>query len=292
MSPPIRPHSRRLQQTIQSLQESISSPDGRRSGRGRNYHDIHISGSGRNHFGDNYFGDPTLVASLENLSGRLEEMATAPQVDRLVSLVEKIKIVSSDSEPMNNDPAIFPINVYPSVESSNQQITSLSLSQLTKVFFQRLFEALRTELNALLLMLLWTIPNFRTFVRTLATFARQPSMLLDSNISFVDALNREVSLPHQFFGKWPYMLAHLQCQFTGMPGEAYIANNDFDLFRESRGPQYATRIPLDQWEDFVTPGTRIFMSILLEDMASSPQTCPYCLHSWQETMSIGKWSKW
>jgi hypothetical protein len=78
---------RELQQTIEALQGSLSGSNGRHYGRGHDYNNTHVSGSGRNHFGDNYYGDPTLVASLDGFSRRLDEMASARQVDRLMSQV-------------------------------------------------------------------------------------------------------------------------------------------------------------------------------------------------------------
>jgi hypothetical protein len=287
------PSLRGLQQTIQSLQESISSPDGRRSGRGRDYHDINISGSGRNHFGDNYYGDPTLVASLDGLSRRLDEMASARQVDRLTLLVENFKIISS---PRLEVPSV---NTNPIVQSyNNQPSTSPPLAQHTKSWTQCFLETLLTRLNALLVMLLWTIPAFQRLARTLTTLIRSPNMLLDSNITFVDALNRDFSLPYQQFRYWPVVSAWLQCQFRDCPGTLRIAHNRFAVFKEMRGSGRGVMIPFDEWEQMIRPGQRVLMSMYIgwEDSTQGHwplrNVCPSCGFRDSRTLDAYVWTNW
>jgi hypothetical protein len=281
-----------LQQTIESLQGSLSSSNGRHYGRGHAYNDIHVSGSGRNHFGDNYYGDPTLVASLDGLSRRLDDMASARQVDRLLSLVENSKIMSS---PRLEVPSV---NTHPMIQScNNQQSISSPLAQHVKSGIQSFLETLLTKLNALLVILLLTIPAFQTFARTMATFIRSPNMLLDSNITFVDALNRETSLQYQQFRYWPVVSAWLEFQFRDCPGALLIPKKRFAIFKDMSSSSRGIMIPFDQWERMVFPGHRVLMSMDIGHhvtTTSSPtgNFCPSCALPASRSTHVSFWTKW
>ena len=115
-------------------------------------------------------------------------------------------------------------------------------------------------------------------------------MLLDSNIMVVDALNRQFSLPYEHFRRWPLMLAHLQCEFKGLPGESHISRNKFGLFRAAKRPQNEVMIPFEQWENSVFPGDRFLMSIDIEQL--NLNKCPSCGCSLLDVKLIPAFSEW
>jgi hypothetical protein len=230
------------------------------------------------------------------MSKKLDATAGMLQIGQLVSIGEDIRVTLPQDVALTrtiHDNTSGPCTTMSaSVQTLTPQTTRLSAKELTKLLLQCLLETSRAKLNALLAMLLWTIPAFRAFIRFLNTLARQPSMLLDSNITLIDALNREVSLPYQWFRKWPHMLAHLQYQFKGTPGEDFVSNNNFHMFRVSGRLQSDARIPVRQWEDFVSPGIRIAMSMLLGFEHLKPFTCPVCLHTLGPERDRREWIQW
>ena len=285
-----------LQRTVDILQERLHGPGKRHTGPGHYYNNIQNSG-GYSHYGDKYFFNSAPPSALiEAMSKKLDATAGVLQIGQVIAIGDDLKgmlpqgvaftCVETDkaSEPSTARSA----DVQPLIPQS----TELSATELTKLLLQCLLELSRKKLNAILAMLLWTIPAFRAFIRSLNTFARHPSTLLDSNITLIDALNREVSLPYQWFRKWPHMLAHLQYEFKGTPGEGFVSNNDFHMFRLSRRSQSDAMIPVGKWEDFVRPRTRIAMSMLLGFERLNPFTCPICGHALRLNSDRDGWNQW
>lgn len=285
-----------LQRIIEDLQEHLHGPVKRHIGPGHHFNNITISG-GSCQNGDKYFfhGAPPSVL-IEAVSKKLDATAGVLQIGQVTAIGEDLKgmlpqgvaFTCVETDKVSEPSTARSVDVQPSIPQS----TELSATELTKLLLQCLLELSRRKLNAILAMLRWTIPAFRAFIRSLNAFARQPSMLLDSNITLIDALNREVSLPYQWFRKWPHMLAHLQYEFKGTPGEDFVSNNDFHMFRVSRRSQSDAMIPLEQWEDFVRPGIRIAMSMLLGFERLNPFTCPICVHALRLNTDRNGWNQW
>jgi hypothetical protein len=142
----------------------------------------------------------------------------------------------------------------------------------------------------MMMMLLVSSRSLQILVRSAKTIIRSPSMLLDSNITLVDALNRELSLPYEHFRHWPVVLARLQCEFIGLPGESYIAKKRFGLFRAAKKPENEVMIPFDRWERSVFPGNRVVMSIDVDQFDANQ--CPSCGCALREIPLIPVFSKW
>ena len=190
-----------MQRIIETLQEHSHDPGKHHVRPGHNYNNIQNS-SGHSHYGDKYFFNGALpIALIEAMANKLDGTASMQHIGRALPIGEDSRDVSPQgvafAHVVNDNTPGPSANVQPLAP----QTTDLSATELTKLLLQRLLEPSRQKLHAILAMLLWTIPAFRVFVRTLNTIARQPSMLLDSNITLIDALNREVSLPYQWFRK-------------------------------------------------------------------------------------------
>lgn len=285
-----------LQRTVDALQESLHSPVECHAARGHHYQNMQNNG-GCNQYGDRYFfnGAPP-SALIEALSRKLEVTAGILHADQSILIGEDLKIVLPQGLALirvTNDRTPGPsTTISADVQPISPQTTHLSAMELSKLLLQCLLEILRTKLNAALAMLLGTIPAFRSFVRSLTAITRSPSWLLDSNITFVDARSRKVSLPYQWFRKWPHMLAHLQYEFKGTPGESYVSESHFGLFQESSRSRFGQRIPLDQWEDCVRPGTRVVMSMLIDTQRFHPRVCPSCQKVRVTARGMSEWSRW
>jgi len=283
-----------LQRIIEALQEHLHGPGKRHVGPGHHYNNIQNSG-GYSHYGDKYFfnGAPP-VALIEAMAKKLDGTAGMLQIGQVLSIEEDpgdmlprgdalARVVNDNTPgPFANEQPLAP------------QTTQLSAMELTKLLLQCLLELSRTKLNALLAMLLWTIPDFRAFVRSLTVITRLPSMLLHDNITLVDALNREVSLPYQWFREWPHMLAHLQYEFKGTPGELFVSESRFDLFQDSTSSRShsSSRILSDQWEESVSPGIRVVMSMRLDAVKFKSRVCPSCKRLWMTARVTNEWTKW
>ena len=285
-----------LQRIIEALQEHLHGPLKRHIGHGHHFNNIKISG-GSCDMGDKYFfnGAPP-SALIEAMLKKLDATAGMLQIGQVIAIGEDLKgtlpqgiaFTCVETDKVSEPSTARSADVQPSIP----QGTELSATELTKLLLRCLLELSRKKLNAILAMLLWTIPAFRAFIRSLNTFARHPSTLLDSNITLIDALNREVSLPYQWFRKWPHMLAHLQYEFKGTPGEDFVSNNFFHMFCVSGWSQSDAILPVGQWEDFVCPGTRIAMSMLLDFERLSPFTCPICGHALGPNWDRNEWIQW
>ena len=161
-------------------------------------------------------------------------------------------------------------------------------NQLTNMAL--VLDIIRIWLSTMIMMLLMGSRSFQQFVRAAETFIRAPSMLLDSNIRIVDALNREHSLPYEHFRYWPVVLARLQCEFRGLPGESHIMSNKFGLFRAAGRSQNASLISFDDWERSMFPGDRAFMS--MEVGMVYFYRCPLCDCPLEKSTSLSVFREW
>jgi hypothetical protein len=281
------------------------------TGNGNVHQGIQISGSARVHIGESYSYLGVPKASVDKISEEINELATSNQADALQSLLQQMQKKQSDGcsglsvldartqqvldQLRQIAHAIATANGAPSlsINAQNKQprkTTLTSPAPSISANMSSILEILRIWLSAMIMTLLMGSRSFQRFIRSARTFAQSPNMLLGSNIMVVDALRREFSLPYEHFCRWPLMLAHLQCEFKGRPGESYVANLKFGLFRAAKKPQNQVMIPFEQWERSVFPGDRIFMSIDLEQF--DPNECPSCGCALREICLNPVFSEW
>ena len=277
-----------------------------------------------------------LASAVADLSGKLNNTATQDQANGLSALVEDTKAEQSNGtaalSTLAENSVKEMIELKKIAESSNIMLATLmqripphltgsiirssgrvmndanqshgfpgtDLSQpMSSVFVWRgLLEALRRSVNAILLVFLWFGPAFQLCLRTLNNMPRSPTMLLDSNITFVDVLDREFSLQYQQFRYWPAVLAFLQCQFRDCPGALRITHEQFGLFREMKATGRGVVIPSDEWQQTVRPGQRVLMSMAIGrgdfmGMGWPDQIiCPSCGFTEPCSMNRLIWNKW
>jgi hypothetical protein len=222
----------------------------------------------------------SLASALTGLSGALDDTATKDQTNGLATLIEDIKRTAESSNLMlttliDRTPNLSgrdvqaPTRIRTTATSISKDLhqpqrssgTNLSRRISPNTAWRCLLEALRRALGGILLFFLWLNPTFQLCLRSINTISRFPTMLLDSNITFVDALNREFSLPYQHFRYWPVVSAFLACQFRDCPGTLRITHSRFAVFKEMKTTERGVMIPFEEWEQMVGPGQRVLMSM-------------------------------
>lgn len=211
-------------------------------------------------------------------------------------LIMLVNQLPSGSAAASHDTAFLAHNItnqrQPSPEASASQ--SISLDSI----LQCLLEALRYSLNAVLLCLLYATPLFQACFQNINSISRAPRTLLDSNITFVDALNREFSLQYQQFRYWPVVSAWLQCQFQGCPGALRIFRGRFAMFKDMKSTGRGVMIPFGDWGRTVGPGQRVLMSMYIGHQHPAQghwplrNACPSCNFVDPRLHRTSIWTKW
>jgi hypothetical protein len=182
--------------------------------------------------------------------------------------------------------------------SSQTSLPPLVSVESVDLVWQSLIATLRHALDAILLFFLWFGPAFQLCLRTLKAMPRSPTMLLDNNILFADALNRKFSLQYEQFRYWPVVSTFLECNFRDCPGALRIAHKRFAVFKEMRSTGRGVMIPFDEWEQMVRPGQRILMSTRIgqEDSTGgywpARNACPSCGVQESRSFDSPVWKKW
>ena len=234
-----------------------------------------------------------MTASLANLAGKVDQNASRDQVNDLAVLVERIKAdqhhdksaISTLIGHGMQDLAEFKqiaeaskcmlvtlINQLPSGSTATSRGTALLAHNITNqrqssakaaashpkalgLILQRLLKVLHRGLNAILLCLLCATPFLQACFRSINSISRAPRMLIDSKLTFVDALNREFSLQFQQFRYLPVVSAWLQRQFQDCPGALRISRGRFAMFKDTRSTGRGAMIPFEDWESTIGPGS-------------------------------------
>jgi hypothetical protein len=294
-----------------SLASAIKAPPQQciMSGNGNMYQGVYVNDGAKAHLGNSYSFLGVPKASVDKLSEKLKELATSRQADALQTLLIETQKKQSDGSTVLSllDSRTGQVleqlrQIARLIATENPSLPkNAKIKRLRRATQERqaanlledlssIIEIIRVWLSTIIMMLLMGSRSVQDFIRSARTLIRPPSMLLDSNIMVIDALNRPFSLPYEHFRRWPLMLAHLQCEFKGLPGESYVANLKFGLFRAAKNPRNQLMIPFEQWERSVFPGDRFLMSIDLEQF--DPNECPSCGSALREVHLIPVFSEW
>lgn len=234
----------------------------------------------------------TLIGQGMQELAELKKIAEASKC-MLVSLVNQLPNLSA---PTSHGTAL-PVHDFTSQRQPSPEASASHSSNLISIL-QRLLEALRHGLNAILLCLLCAMPLLQACFRNINSISRAPRMLLDNNITFVDALNREFSLQYQHFRYWPVVSAWLQCQFQDCPGALRISRGRFAMFKDMRSTGRGVMIPFGDWERSVYPGQRVLMSMYVGHQNPAQghwpldSACPSCGFVDPHLQKKSIWTKW
>lgn len=136
-----------------------------------------------------------------------------------------------------------------------------------------LLERVKLGVKALVVKLLLLLYLVRRAFQMLSATPAAPTMLLDDNILFEDALGRTISLPYAHFRHYPVFIARLQCEFRDLPGERKILRNCYLLFNRRNRCEFVTQ---DTWDSRVQPGAVLGMSIEVDRVHYVGRSCPRC----------------
>ncbi|XTI88870.1 hypothetical protein V2W45_1489621 [Cenococcum geophilum] len=174
-------------------------------------------------------------------------------------------------------------NVNVGMESVMQRLSSLSMgfaSAHTSLVTLRILSSqivgfLRsfpTELRTLLDTVIRT--NMRMYVMLLSIHERvstSPTLLLQSNIQFENALGVTQELPYEWFRSWEIFEGLLKTQFKDAPGACKV---DAGRFRLVHAKRPSVSIDRDTWTQAITPGAEIIMLMIITDIACQLSSCP------------------
>lgn len=252
-----------------------------------------------------------IAASSSGLSATLVKTATKDQIDKMVPLLkvlqsrqdsERIASIARDQEILELRRATAESQrmlvsiaddvlagrassrlLHSDVQTGALQDDVAPDHQSAILHIQTFTNMLREGRNALLFVFLIASPIVQAFMRPLGAIIRNPRLLTDTRITFIDALNRELSLDYEHFCYWPVLLARLQVQFKGLPGEELVARSRFALLAQPERAGKGTLIPTQDWERSIFPGCRIVMSMLVDQQPHHTKTCVNCgSEAWYE----------
>ena len=162
------------------------------------------------------------------------------------------------------------------IEDVSKETTSIQTSLISMrsigeqlLYFIRTFPA---EIRQMLQNVVAT--NMRTYTLLLqiqGDITRPPTMLLQDNIWFEDALGRVRELPYAWFRHWEIFEGMLQAEFRNIPGSRRVREELYDI---SVNSFWGTRIEKDEWSKRVFPGSKVSMSMLAAVPFRKGNRCP------------------
>ena len=162
------------------------------------------------------------------------------------------------------------------IENVSKETTSIQTSLISirsigeqLLYFIRTFPA---EIRQMLQNVVAT--NMRTYTLLLqiqGDITRPPTMLLQDNIWFEDAMGRVRRLPYTWFRHWEVFEAMLQAEFKDMPGSLRVTGG---LYAISEYNKLDNPINKAKWSTTVSPGSKLSMSMLLAAPLRRGNRCP------------------
>ncbi|KAL3421762.1 hypothetical protein PVAG01_05918 [Phlyctema vagabunda] len=108
-------------------------------------------------------------------------------------------------------------------------------------------------------------------LRSQNNIAKVPTMLLESNILFEDALGRTQTLPYEWFRHWDTFEGLLKTEFKGIPGESNVLGGSYHLLDTKNRGQIIRK---EDWSHRVTPGSTVLMSMIMTQLRLRRGVCP------------------
>ena len=114
--------------------------------------------------------------------------------------------------------------------------------------------------------------NFEIYALLLKVQSSMPKQLDNGDqIHFEDVLGRTKTLPYEYFRHWEVFESMLRCDFRGFPGEAKVLQGQYLLLDSTSQKEQIDR---DAWQQRVFPGTRVKMSVLMQNLGATSGFCP------------------
>ena len=114
--------------------------------------------------------------------------------------------------------------------------------------------------------------NIEIYALLLRIQSSMPKQLNNGDqFHFEDVLGRTKNLPYEYFRHWEVFESMLRCEFRGFPGEAKVLQGQYLLLGSTLEKD---QIDKDAWRQRVFPGSRVKMSILMQDLGVTSGFCP------------------
>ena len=114
--------------------------------------------------------------------------------------------------------------------------------------------------------------NIEIYALLLRIQSSMPKQLNNGDqIHFEDVLGRTKTLPYEYFRHWEVFESMLRCEFRGFPGEAKVLQGQYLLMNSTLTKD---KIDRDAWQQRVFPGTRVKMSVLMQNLGATSGLCP------------------
>ncbi|KAI9864391.1 MAG: hypothetical protein M1813_003311 [Trichoglossum hirsutum] len=155
--------------------------------------------------------------------------------------------------------------------TSSIQTSIVSLRNLGGQFIQ-FINTFLAEMRELLQRVLRT--NLQIYYMLLFSqsgMGRSPSLLLQSNIRFEDALGRVRELPYEWFRHWEPFEGLLRAEFKDTPGESKVLEGHYHLIDTGRQGRL---IGKEDWSQSIFPGSTVSMSMILSELRRQRGMCP------------------
>jgi hypothetical protein len=148
-------------------------------------------------------------------------------------------------------------------------LLALSLRELFNLFCK--LEGLFSSPSPLMIGRLYLGPQFLLFLLTFKEMgSRMPKLLLgNSSILFEDVLGRRKYLTVEFFQHYNVFNTFLKESFTGVPGQKYVFNQQYQLTGSNN-----EIVDRKTWQQTVAKRSKVVMSVMLEKMAEEGVSCP------------------
>ena len=129
-------------------------------------------------------------------------------------------------------------------------------------FSEKVLQYLRENMKA----------NMEIYALLLRIQSSMPKQLNNGDqIHFEDVLGRTKTLPYEYFRHWEVFESMLRCEFRGFPGEAKVLQGQYLLMNSTLANDQIDR---DAWQQRVFPGTRVKMSVLMQNLGATSGLCP------------------
>jgi hypothetical protein len=209
-------------------------------------------------------------------------------------------VVKAALEPLQDQLNIVAVGSKRKLDSISTDVVSVATSVshfggiLSNVV--RFLRSIRSETRAALQQILQT--NMQTYAMLVASqnnIDMTPSLLLESNIQFEDAVGRTSSLPYQWFRHWEVSVMKsvlsvlsasvrfnsidaiqtfeglLRAEFKDVPGQLKVMGGEYHLIDAKKD---GLLIKQDDWNKFIFPGSSITMSMIISQMRWQGGLCP------------------
>ena len=182
--------------------------------------------------------------------------------DRSKKLETQLISIKMEQEEANHQSSLG----FQSILAQLQILTATGGSLLRSLtpFSEKVLGYLKQNMRA-------TMDIYALLLRIQASIPQGMPISQQDSIHFEDVLGRTKDLPYEYFHHWPIFESRLHCEFRGLPGEQKVLQGSYVLLNSTVADM---QISKEAWERTVFPGTKVKMSVIMEDLRRYKFSCP------------------